>query len=56
MFLAPKVALAREALGAGAYDAASTLGRALPLEEALAAARAWLQAADERAREPLTSR
>jgi predicted ATPase len=42
-FLAPLMARTREALGAEQYDRLEAGGRTLPLTEALARARAWLQ-------------
>ena len=43
-FLRPQVARARQALGAAAFDAAAISGRALGYEDAMAEARAWLDA------------
>jgi len=42
-FLTPLIARAHERLGATAFAAAETAGRALSYEDALAEARAWLE-------------
>jgi tetratricopeptide (TPR) repeat protein len=44
-FLAPRIAAAREALGASAFSAAESAGRALSYEQSITEARAWLEKA-----------
>jgi tetratricopeptide (TPR) repeat protein len=43
-FLAPLIALAREAIGGEVFETLETKGRQLPLDETLVQARAWLNA------------